>query len=147
MASTISNLLTPGRLLILLGNLSYSIGAFAADFNTTHVFNPRWPPHAKFHNGQTMSLGILLALTSISFLIKSTHPSTSKAALKDSLFWAATIGSLYCLAGLSAIWYPGTAWADPEFRSEGQLTQMPIFGGVVVGMWTGFGTEVWRMGV
>lgn len=33
---------TPGRVGILLGNLAYSIGAFAADFNETHVYNPKW---------------------------------------------------------------------------------------------------------
>ncbi|KAK1021021.1 hypothetical protein LTR33_018606, partial [Friedmanniomyces endolithicus] len=51
------SLLTPGRALITLANLLYAVGAFAADFNETHVYNPRWPPHARFHNGQTMTLG------------------------------------------------------------------------------------------
>ena len=27
-----------------------------------HLFNPRWPPHAKFHNCQTMVMGIFLGL-------------------------------------------------------------------------------------
>lgn len=44
---------TPGRILITVGNLFYSLGAFAADYNETHVKNPRWPPHAKFHNGKS----------------------------------------------------------------------------------------------
>ena len=40
---------TAGRTILTIGNLLYSIGAFVADFNETHVYNPRWPPHARFH--------------------------------------------------------------------------------------------------
>jgi hypothetical protein len=43
--------LTAGRLFIVVGNLLYAVGAFIADYNETHVKNPRWPPHARFHNG------------------------------------------------------------------------------------------------
>jgi hypothetical protein len=43
--------LTTGRLVIVVGNLLYAVGAFIADYNETHVKNPRWPPHARFHNG------------------------------------------------------------------------------------------------
>ena len=32
---------------MVVGNLMYAGGSFAADFNETHVKNPRWPPHAK----------------------------------------------------------------------------------------------------
>lgn len=145
-----TSLFTPGRLLILLANAFYSLGAFAADYNTTHVFNPNWPPHAKFHNGQTMSLGVLLALTSLTFVYKSLTPRAKGAEgareVKENLWWAAVMGSLYCVAGLSAIWYPGTAWADPEFWVEGQVTQFPVFLGQVVMVWTGYAVEVWRMG-
>src|ERR1700712_117763 len=41
------------HILITLSTLATTIGSFAADWSPTHVFNPRWPPHAKFHNGQT----------------------------------------------------------------------------------------------
>lgn len=43
--------LTASRILLVLENLFYATGAFVADFNETHVYNPSWPPHARFHNG------------------------------------------------------------------------------------------------
>lgn len=99
----------PGRILILIGNLAYAIGAFVFDYNETHVKNPRWPPHAKFHNGQTMTLGALLASTSLFFLFR---PAVSVTRQKENALYAAVIGSFYCAAGLSAILYPGTAWQE-----------------------------------
>lgn len=101
--------LTAGRLIITAGNLLYSVGAFAADYNETHVKNPRWPPHAKFHNGQTMTLGLCLASSSLYYLFR---PAATVAQAKDNLFTAALIGSFYCGAGMSAILYPGTAWQE-----------------------------------
>lgn len=101
--------ITPGRTLILLGNLAYALGAFIADYNETHVKNPRWPPHAKFHNGQTMTLGILLASASLFFLYR---PAVSIARKRENVLYAAVVGSFYCAAGLSAILYPGTAWQE-----------------------------------
>ena len=142
----LTSLFSPGRALILLGNLAYSAGAFLADYNETHIYNPRWPPHAKFHNGQTMTLGVLLAATSFAFVYKSLLPGRSKPAVREDLWWAAVVGSLYCVAGLSAIWYPDAAWTDPEFVVEGQVTQLPIFGAVAVAVWSGYAVEVWRLG-
>lgn len=139
----ISAIFTPGRAIMGLGNLAYSLGAFLADYNETHVFNKRWPPHARFHNGQTMTLGVLLASTSGFFLLRSTDGS--KDAMLDNLFLAATIGSFYCLAGLSAILYPGTDWVDPEFVRADGMTQKPIFIGITAIIWLGYGIEAWRL--
>lgn len=41
------------------------IGTGRADLNSTHVFNPGWPPHARFHNATgwgTVAGSQLLAL-------------------------------------------------------------------------------------
>ena len=140
-------LIAPGRLVITIGNLLYAIGAFAADWNETHVLNPRWPAHAKFHNGQTMSLGVLLASTSLYFAYR---PCLSGASTKpimqarDSLFYSAVIGSFYCASGLSAILYPGTDWKDPDVEFGGG--QPVLFSGVVASMWIGYILEMSRLG-
>lgn len=142
--ATTRPLLSPGNILIALANLSYAFGAFMADYSSTHIYNPRWPPHAKFHNGQTMTLSIFLSCTALSFLYKSAM--TSGLAAKESLWWAAVIGSFYCGAGLCAILYPGTAWVDPDLYVEGQRTQKSIFPAVLVVLWVGYFLEVGKCG-
>ncbi len=37
-----------------------AVGGFVVDWNRTHLFNPRWPPHARFHDAHTIALGSLL---------------------------------------------------------------------------------------
>lgn len=134
---------TPGRTLLTVANVLYSMGAYLADFNETHVYNPRWPPHARFHNGQTMSLGVLLAASSLYFAFKPAL-SGSKVDARDSMFNAAAIGSLYCLAGLTAILYPGTDWKDPDITIGGR--QRELFMAIPVMMWVGYWLEVRRIG-
>lgn len=143
-------LLTPGRTLITLANLSYSVGAFAADYSETHILNPRWPPHAKFHNGQTMTLSLLLALSSTYLLLRpallppSKDPARDRSELQWSAVHAAAVGSLYCFAGVCAILYPGTAWMGPEF-GEGVGGQAVMFPAVMALEWVGAGLELWRL--
>lgn len=58
-----------------------------------------------------MSLSVLLATGSIYLAFRS---SASLEEKRHDLFMAAVVGSFYCLAGISAILYPGADWADPE---------------------------------
>ena len=83
-----SSTLTPGRALFFLGNLSYTAGSFIADWNNTHIHNPRWPPHAKFHNGQTMSLGVLLALASTYYAFRPAFSTLTAREARDSVLSA-----------------------------------------------------------
>ncbi|KAG4030073.1 hypothetical protein MFRU_013g00970 [Monilinia fructicola] len=146
-----------GRILLTLSALSQGITPFIADWNHTHVYNPRWPPHAKFHNGQTLSMGAGLCLITLYYtwrfpVISSPEPklkSEKKQAresaesvlarrmTRDSMITAAIAGSLYWIAGLSAILYPGSKAMDPEF-GDGfpQAIVFPIFASLaIVGAW------------
>lgn len=50
------------RLLFTLSGIGLSVGAHLADLSPSHIFNHRWPPHAKFHTGQTLSMSLLTIL-------------------------------------------------------------------------------------
>ena len=56
------------------------------------------------------------------YLFRSTTPEIAR----QSLYAAAFTGSVYWLAGLAAIYYPGTDGLDPEFGGPG-FPQRPLF--------------------
>jgi len=93
-------------LISLVAALTSSL-AYVFDWNETHVYNPRWPPHAKFHNAQTLLLGPLSAAVSL-WQLWLKHDVDS-AVVMSSLYWIAQLGSLA---------FPGTALLDPEFRER-----------------------------
>lgn len=95
----------------------YNYGGFLYDavFPRTarmHLYNPAWPPHAKFHNGQTMLLGIMLGTLALVILF-GVEPLTLRMFLL-----AAAIAGVYFIAMMFAPFFPGTAWVDPEFREQ-----------------------------
>ncbi len=51
-----------GRLLITFSLIATIVGPIRADCNRTHIFNPEWPPHARFHAiaGLCMTTGFSL---------------------------------------------------------------------------------------
>lgn len=97
-----------GKVLISLVALIAGLGAFLADWNATHIYNPDWPPHAKFHNGQTMNFGVLLAAGSLFFLWLRREYGLAQLRL------GVTFAALYWVAQVPAILYPGAALYDPE---------------------------------
>ncbi|KAK8159523.1 hypothetical protein IWX90DRAFT_302605 [Phyllosticta citrichinensis] len=64
-------LLPPGRILLTLVALMTSTACFVADWNESHIYNHTWPGHAKFHNGQTMSMGLLLGVAALYYLYRA----------------------------------------------------------------------------
>jgi hypothetical protein len=112
--------ITAARAYLTLNAAFTGIAPFLADWNHTHIFNPRWPPHAKFHNGQTMSMGTLLGLATLYYTWRS-----DPARGTDSIKTAAIFSSLYYIAAISAIFYPGSLAVDPEFGTG--IPQLPLF--------------------
>jgi hypothetical protein len=88
--------------------LFVALGSFIADFNASHVLNPNWPPHARFHNGQTMSMSVGLCIASLYFTWRLPYLSTPEAK-REALVASWVAGSMYCVTGLSAIAYPGSS--------------------------------------
>ena len=74
--------------------------------------NPAWPQHAKFHNAQTMLMGIGLGLLG-GLILFIYRPLTI-----SGLFIAGGAASLYWISMILAPLFPGTAWSDPEFRAS-----------------------------
>jgi hypothetical protein len=94
--------ITAGRICLTLNALVTVIGPFAADWSDTHLFNPKWTPHAKFHDGHTMSMGALLGLATLYYTWQS-----DSASRRESIETAAIFSSLYYISGISAVFYPG----------------------------------------
>jgi hypothetical protein len=100
------------------------IGPYLADYNETHVFNPNWTPHAKFHNGQTMSMGACLGLATLWYTWLRTPRPKGVGGVRE---WVeaerirrgvvAVLANMYWVTQLSGFLYPGTLGTDPEFVS------------------------------
>lgn len=138
--------LTAGRACFTIAAAFTSAGCYAADWNETHVKNPKWPPHARFHNGQTMSMGLCLGLLTAYFAWRPVFSPGGHGVVdaQHCVTIAAVIGSLYWVTGLSAILYPGTKWTDPEFGDG--APQLPIFCGLLALTWLGWFLEMRRLG-
>lgn len=108
MAPAVPTTFPVGRVLVSLVGASAAAGAFAADWNETHIHNPRWPPHAKFHNAQTMVFAVELGAISL-YQLWGRRPYT-----RTSLRWGTVFAGLYWAAQAPAILFPGTALTDPE---------------------------------
>ena len=89
-------------------------GSFLADWNTTHIYNPNWPPHAKFHNGQTMAVGVLLGLAALFFTWRR------RGDARTNLIAAALFDAFYWISQAMAFLFPGVAWTDPNLLKPGQ---------------------------
>lgn len=98
-----------GKALLTLVALVTGIGCYLADWNETHIYNPTWPPHAKFHNAQTMLFGTVACLLSLFFLWR---PRATKSDLQAATAFAA----MYWVTQMGSITFPGTSLFDPSPR-------------------------------
>ncbi len=97
-----------GKVLISTAAVLPAVGAFLADWNETHVFNPKWPPHAKFHNAQTIMMAVDSAALALWQLWKPGPLDRSR------LRSAAILGGLFWFTQVPAVFFPGSELTDPD---------------------------------
>ncbi|QJD81427.1 acetyltransferase [Spirosoma rhododendri] len=100
--------------MITLVALWTTVGSYIFDWNDTHIYNPAWPPHARFHNAQTMLLGTVIGLTAGWVLW------VPKANALYRLQVASALASYYWITQAGSLLFPGTALVDPQFAYPGQ---------------------------
>jgi hypothetical protein len=117
-----------GKVLISASALGTAIGVYIADWNETHIYNSTWPPHAKFHNAQTMNMGVALGLVTLYYLWKA-------GQTRASLTTAAVVASIYGVTQLAVVFYPGISSVDPPGENTWPqlMTTLPSLGCVLVG--------------
>ena len=68
-----------GRGLLTLANLITAVAPVAADWNDSHIFNQRWPSHARFHGVVALAMTSSLASLNLwSLWSDSTDRRTSR---------------------------------------------------------------------
>lgn len=98
-----------GRKLLIAVAAFTTVGGFLFDWNRTHLFNPNWTPHAKFHDAFTILLGTMLGAGGLYLLQKKEGDRQLQLkwrALLPSFFWAAQAGSFA---------FPGARGMEAEF--------------------------------
>jgi hypothetical protein len=54
-----------GKSLLTLANVITAVAPLAADWNDSHIFNERWPAHARFHGVTALAMTTTLSSASI----------------------------------------------------------------------------------
>ena len=130
---------TAAKLLLTAGTLAYGIGPFITDFNKTHLLNPSWPGHARFHLvwASVAQLGMSgIAL----WLLWSGHGPDAflRARLATAIGMSMTSG--FFVAVLFKKWYRGTlhdAHGIPPIggKVDGNIIAILLILGMLIAGW------------
>ncbi len=96
-----------GRGLLTLANVITAAAPVAADWNDSHIFNERWPAHARFHGVTALAMATALSSVNI-WSIWSAAGDRGTAR-----FFAAAVPVAYWAPFFAAPLVPGTAVDDP----------------------------------
>jgi len=105
----------PGRALLRSVAALTAAGGFAADWNRTHLFNPTWPPHAKFHDAQTIALGALLGGAGLYYLGRNGNRGDGRDSSGSDLLLGTLLPAFFWLAQGSAFAFPNAQGLEAEF--------------------------------
>lgn len=108
-----------GRVLLTLAGLATIVGPIRADWNGTHVFNERWPSHARFHG--IVSLGTAAGLSAFA-IWRLWRPSADPGAGRAV---AAAVPLAYWGSFFPAALVPGSGVDDPP-HSVPRVAGVPV---------------------
>jgi hypothetical protein len=93
-------------------------GGVLADWNRTHLFNPEWTPHSKFHDAWTILLGVGLGGSAL-YLLWRRYSEPGLAAALLAQFWGTQAAS-YAFPGAA-----GIACEFPDSAARPGLAKLP----------------------
>ncbi len=109
-----------GELLITVTLIITALGSIIHDWNKTHVYNPEWPPHARFHFVGVVAMNFVLGILGLWLLWGPTKDKTT-------LFVSALIPIVVWGSFFAAIVVPGC-------KAEDHPGQVPRLAGIPVNM-------------
>jgi hypothetical protein len=95
-------MVTAGRVVLTLVLLGTIVGPIQADWNPSHIFNDRWPSHARFHGVVSLGMAALMSVFAIWQLWAAA--AVALAVAVPVTYW----GSFFI-----ALAVPGTGVDDP----------------------------------
>jgi hypothetical protein len=108
-----------GRSLLTLANMITAVAPLAADWNDSHVFNERWPGHARFHSVTALAMTTTLSSANIWSLWSGDGGEASAG------FFAAAVPVAYWAPFFLAPLVPGTTVEDPP-HPVGRAAGVPV---------------------
>src|SRR6266567_2443034 len=101
-----------GRSLLTVANVITVAAPVAADWNDSHIFNERWPGHARFHGVTALAMATSLSAVNIwSIWSDGSDPASAR-------LYAATVPAAYWAPFFLALLVPGTAVDDQRRAAE-----------------------------
>ena len=108
-----------GRSLLTLANMITVAAPLAADWNDSHIFNERWPAHARFHGVTALAMATSLSAANI-WSIWSGERDRARTR-----FFAAAVPVAYWAPFFAAPLVAGTAVDDPPHPVQ-RVAGVPI---------------------
>lgn len=98
-----------GKTILSAVSIFTAVSGFLVDWNRTHLFNPRWTPHAKFHDAMSISMAGLLGIGSL--ILLNRKAGDQKFQLRLATLLPAVGGASMAVAAV----FPGAKGLESEF--------------------------------
>lgn len=108
-----------GKSLLTLANVITAVAPVAADWNESHIFNHRWPGHARFHGVTALGMAVTLSSANV-WSVWSGEGDQDTAR-----FFAVAVPVAYWAPFFVAPLVPGAAVDDPP-HPVGRLAGVPV---------------------